>query len=192
MGNIAAFLLALAIVALVIEMLRRKKLREKYAVLWLIVGVATLVLAAFPRLLNIVAEYVGVQIPSNLLFAMSILMLLGVCLHLSWEISVVEDETRTLAEEVAILRTQLESSQHGPAFPGSTATCLPWIRPAPIPSRPADPSRLPFGSPRGSPSRDGRTGRPCRHAHHRPSRRKLGILRCPSIFSFPTGATLLT
>lgn len=109
MGNIAAFLLALAIVALVVEMLRRKKLREKYAALWLIVGVATLVLAAFPRLLNIVAEYVGVQVPSNLLFAMSILMLLGVCLHLSWEISVVEDETRTLAEEVAILRAQVEA-----------------------------------------------------------------------------------
>lgn len=109
MGNIAAFLLALVIVALVVEMLRRKKLREKYAALWLIVGVATLVLAAFPRLLNIVAEYVGVQVPSNLLFAMSILMLLGVCLHLSWEISVVEDETRTLAEEVAILRTQVEA-----------------------------------------------------------------------------------
>ncbi len=129
MGNIAAFLLALAIVALVIEMLRRKKLREKYAVLWLIVGVATLVLAAFPRLLNIVAEYVGVQIPSNLLFAMSILMLLGVCLHLSWEISVVEDETRTLAEEVAILRTQLESLEQrrqlsglDPARPASLST----------------------------------------------------------------------
>lgn len=109
MGNIAAFLLALAIVALVVEMLRRKKLREKYAVLWLVVGVATLVLAAFPRLLNIVAEFVGVQLPSNLLFTMSILMLLGVCLHLSWEISVVEDETRTLAEEVAILRSQVET-----------------------------------------------------------------------------------
>ena len=109
MGNIPAFLLALVIVGLVVEMLRRKKLREKYAALWLIVGVATLVLAAFPRMLNIVAEFVGVQLPSNLLFAMSILMLLGVCLHLSWEISVVEDETRTLAEEVAILRVQLEA-----------------------------------------------------------------------------------
>jgi hypothetical protein len=109
LGNIAAFLLALAIVALVVEMLRRKKLREKYAVLWLVVGVATLVLAAFPHWLNIVAEFVGVQLPSNLLFIMSILMLLGVCLHLSWEISVVEDETRTLAEEVAILRSQLEA-----------------------------------------------------------------------------------
>lgn len=143
MGNIAAFLLALAIVALVIEMLRRKKLREKYAVLWLIVGVATLVLAAFPRLLNIVAEYVGVQIPSNLLFAMSILMLLGVCLHLSWEISVVEDETRTLAEEVAILRTQLEALEErrhlaaaDPALTDHRADPRSGSRPAPL----ADPA----------------------------------------------------
>ncbi|MCA4132253.1 DUF2304 domain-containing protein [Arthrobacter sp. M4] len=115
MGNLAAFLVALVIVALVFEMLRRKKLREKYAALWLLVGGATLVLAAFPRLLNIVAEMVGVQLPSNLLFAMSILMLLGVCLHLSWEISVVEDETRALAEEVAILRAQMEAIAAGVA-----------------------------------------------------------------------------
>jgi len=128
MGNLAAFLLALVIVALVFEMLRRKKLREKYAALWLIVGGATLVLAAFPYLLNIVAEVVGIQVPSNLLFAMSILMLLGVCLHLSWEISVVEDETRALAEEVAILRAQLESLAEtmprnpSPGEPGTPST----------------------------------------------------------------------
>jgi hypothetical protein len=108
MPNIAAFLLALAIVGLVAEMLRRKKLREKYAIWWLVVGVATLVLAAFPQLLVYIAQVVGVQLPSNLLFILSILMLLGVCLHLSWEISVVEEETRALAEEVAILRIQVE------------------------------------------------------------------------------------
>jgi hypothetical protein len=108
MLNVAAFILALAIVGVVFEMLRRKKLREKYAALWLIVGVGTLVLAAFPRLLTIVTELAGVQLPSNLLFIISILLLLGVCLHLSWEISVVEDETRTLAEEVAILRALIE------------------------------------------------------------------------------------
>lgn len=108
MPNLAAFLLALAIVGLVTEMLRRKKLREKYAIWWLVVGVATLILAAFPQLLVMVAQLVGVQLPSNLLFILSILMLLGVCLHLSWEISVVEEETRALAEEVAILRVQVE------------------------------------------------------------------------------------
>ncbi|MFF1881028.1 DUF2304 domain-containing protein [Pseudarthrobacter sp. NPDC058196] len=108
MPNIAAFFLALAIVGLVAEMLRRKKLREKYAIWWLVVGIATLILAAFPQLLGYVAQAVGVQLPSNLLFILSILMLLGVCLHLSWEISVVEEETRALAEEVAILRIQIE------------------------------------------------------------------------------------
>jgi hypothetical protein len=108
MPNIAAFLLALAIVGLVTEMLRRKKLREKYAIWWLVVGIATLILAAFPQLLVYITQVVGVQLPSNLLFILSILMLLGVCLHLSWEISVVEEETRSLAEEVAILRIQVE------------------------------------------------------------------------------------
>lgn len=109
MTNLAALLLALAIVAFVLEMLRRKKFREKYATLWLIIGALTVVLAAFPQLLNIASELVGVQLPSNLLFIMSILLLLGVSLHLSWELSVLEDETRTLAEEVAILRTQIEA-----------------------------------------------------------------------------------
>ncbi|WP_154605773.1 DUF2304 domain-containing protein [Arthrobacter sp. AQ5-05] len=108
MTNLAAFLLALAIVVFVLEMLRRKKLREKYATLWLVVGALTVVLAAFPRLLNIASDLIGVQLPSNLLFILSILLLLGVCLHLSWELSVLEDETRTLAEEVAILRVQIE------------------------------------------------------------------------------------
>ena len=108
MGNWPAFFLALAIVGVVFEMLQAEKASRKYAALWLFVGIGTLVLAAFPRLLTIVAERVGVQLPSNLLFIISILLLLGVSLHLSWEISVVEDKTRTLAEEVAILRAMVE------------------------------------------------------------------------------------
>ncbi|MFC8304084.1 DUF2304 domain-containing protein [Specibacter sp. NPDC057265] len=115
MTNLAALLLAIAIVALVLEMLRRKKFREKYATLWLFVGMLTVILAAFPQLLNIASELVGVQLPSNLLFILSIFLLLGVCLHLSLELSGLEDETRTLAEEVAILRTQIESLSTGMA-----------------------------------------------------------------------------
>lgn len=120
MTNLAAFLVALIIVALVVELVRRKRLREKYAVLWLVIGIATLVLAAFPGLLYIVAAFVGIQLPSNLLFVLSILLLLGVCLHLSWEISVLEDETRTLAEEVAILRVQVEGLSAAMTSPAST------------------------------------------------------------------------
>ncbi|MFQ4147199.1 DUF2304 domain-containing protein [Arthrobacter sp. LAPM80] len=109
MSILVAFILSLGLVLIVLDLLRRKKIREKYATLWLVVGLAMLVLAAFPRLLEFVAQALNVQVPSNLLFAMSIVLALGVCLHLSWEISVVEDETRVLAEEAAILRAQIES-----------------------------------------------------------------------------------
>ncbi|MHA7285123.1 DUF2304 domain-containing protein [Arthrobacter sp. MDT3-44] len=129
METIAAFVLAIIIVAVVLDLLRRKKIREKYAALWLIVGAATVVLGAFPQLLAIAAETVGVEIPSNLLFALGILFVLGVLLHLSVEISSVEDETRALAEEVAILRAQLEALAPQRALPSDKGAT--GILPAP-------------------------------------------------------------
>ncbi|WP_415854070.1 DUF2304 domain-containing protein [Sinomonas sp. G460-2] len=107
-NNFAAFIFALIILGVVLELLRRKVFREKYAALWLIIGACALILAGFPGLLSWVSGILGVQVASNLLFALCIILLLGVCLHLSWELSVVEDENRTLAEEVAILRNSVE------------------------------------------------------------------------------------
>ncbi|MCB5281636.1 MULTISPECIES: DUF2304 domain-containing protein [unclassified Arthrobacter] len=109
MGNtLAAFIFALVMVGIVLELVRRKVFREKYAALWLIIGASALVLAGWPGLLPSVSMLLGIQVASNLLFALCIILLLGVCLHLSWELSVVEDENRTLAEEVAILRSAVE------------------------------------------------------------------------------------
>ncbi|MCQ1949503.1 MULTISPECIES: DUF2304 domain-containing protein [Arthrobacter] len=125
MAVFAAFVFSLVMFVLVLEMLRRKKLREKYAVLWLLVGGGSLILAGWPQLLALVAGWLGVQVPSNLLFAMSIVLLIGVALHLSWELSVVEDETRILAEEVAILNTalkQLQGEVRSPKDPGQSGT----------------------------------------------------------------------
>lgn len=105
MINIAAFIFAFVVVALVLELVRRKHFKEKYAALWVVVGIASLILAGWPNLLNIVSDAVGIQVGSNLLFGLSFLLLIGVCLHLSWEQSVSEEEIRVLAEEVAILRS---------------------------------------------------------------------------------------
>ena len=110
-NTVLPFILALVVVAAVVWLLRQRKLREKYAVLWILVGVVTLVLAGFPQLLSWAAELTGFGLPSNLLFMLAIFLLMGVCLHLSLEISVVEDETRALAEEAAILRSQLDLLQ---------------------------------------------------------------------------------
>ena len=99
---------ALVILALIVTMLMRRHLREKYAVMWLLIGAAMLVLALFPDLLGALAGLLGVIVPSNLLFALAVALLIGVTLHLSWELSRAEEEIRRVAEEVAILRADVE------------------------------------------------------------------------------------
>ena len=96
-------IIALIILAAVISLLRSRKLREKYAGLWIVVGVAIVVLSLAPGLLGALAGALGIVVPSNLLFALALILLLGVTLHLSLEISRLEDETRVLAENVAVL-----------------------------------------------------------------------------------------
>jgi len=90
------------------ELLRRGQLREKYAVLWLLVGVAVAVFGLFPGLLNDIAQPLHIADPPNLLLFAGNVVLLLVTVHLSWESTRMEDRTRALAEEVALLRERLE------------------------------------------------------------------------------------
>ncbi|PRB15143.1 DUF2304 domain-containing protein [Microbacterium sp. MYb62] len=103
--GIALSLLALGLVG---WMLLTRRIQEKYAVLWIIIALCVLVLGLFPQLLLWATALIGVQLPVNLLFALAILLLLGVALHLSWEISRAEDEIRRLAEEAAISRAVVD------------------------------------------------------------------------------------
>ena len=106
--TIGSLVLALALLLLVFELLRRRRLREKYATIWVAVAAATMVLAVFPTLLYRGAALLGVQAPSNLLFLVSLIVLLAISLQLSGEVGQLEEQTRTLAEEVGALRLDLE------------------------------------------------------------------------------------
>jgi hypothetical protein len=105
---------ALLVMALVVELLRRRYLRGKYAVLWLGLSVAITVLAVFPDVLGWLAIKLGVQVPSNLLFFGAIIMLLLVVMQLSYESSRLEEETRTLAEEIGLLRLEVDKLRDQP------------------------------------------------------------------------------
>ena len=109
MMTIASVGLGLALVGSVLILLLQRQLREKYAVLWIVIGLAVIVVGAVPGLLVWLTNVVGVQLPSNLLFAMSIVLLLGVALHLSWALTKAEEQIRRLAEETAINRAEIES-----------------------------------------------------------------------------------
>lgn len=95
-------------VSIMFELLRRRQLKEKYAVLWLFVGIAMMVFAAWPPLLDHLANAVGIKSGPNLLLFVATLVLVVVCVHLSWEVSRLEDKSRALAEEVGLLRLEVE------------------------------------------------------------------------------------
>lgn len=88
----------------VFEMLRRRKLREKYAVFWVLLALLIAVVAVFPATLTRAARLAHVQVPANLLFFVASLVLLAVNVQLSSEICRLEDRTRALAEEIGMLR----------------------------------------------------------------------------------------
>ncbi|MEV5568480.1 DUF2304 domain-containing protein [Spirillospora sp. NPDC052269] len=96
--------------AVIFEMLRRRRLREKYAVIWVAVAVGIAVIAVFPATLTWAARITGVQVPANLLFFVGCLVLLTVNVQLSSEVSRLEERVRTLAEELALTRMDGEEA----------------------------------------------------------------------------------
>ena len=115
MGNsIMPMVAAIVTIAAIVHLLRRRRLREKYALLWLVVSVGVVVVAFFPVLLAVAAQALGVHTPSNLLFFVACLVLLVVSVQLSTEVSRLEDETRCLAEEIAMLKLAVEEVARTP------------------------------------------------------------------------------
>ncbi|MER7892648.1 DUF2304 domain-containing protein [Micromonospora sp. NPDC094482] len=104
-------LTGLILLATIVELLRRRQLREKYGMLWLGVLLIVIPLSLFPRLLDNVAELLGVAAGVSLVLFLGIVFLLLVCVHLSWEVSALEEETRTLAEDFALLRAEIDAER---------------------------------------------------------------------------------
>jgi hypothetical protein len=106
---------SVVILVLLFEMMRRHRLREKYAMIWALVAMAILVLAVFPGVLTAATELLGLQVPANLLFFGASIVILLLTLQHSSELGRLEERTRTLAEEVALLRLELERRPAMPA-----------------------------------------------------------------------------
>ena len=109
--NILAAFAALITFIFVIDLLRRGVLREKYAVLWLFFSGAALLLAIFPAILVWLTGVLGVAEPVNLLFFVTIVLLVLVSVQLSYELSRHEARIRRLAEEVALLQEEINSQR---------------------------------------------------------------------------------
>lgn len=101
--------LALALFAIIVVQLLRKRLRERHAVWWAIGALVALVLSLFPGLLVSISSDLGFEAPLNFVLILAITLLLFVNLQHSAELTELEDKVRTLAEKVAELELEQES-----------------------------------------------------------------------------------
>jgi hypothetical protein len=107
--SIAASIASVLLVLIVLELIRRRRLRERYALLWLATGVVLLVLSAWRGALNTIAGWLGVSsYPPAILFAAATLFVIVVLLHYSTVLSKLADESTILAQRVALLERELQ------------------------------------------------------------------------------------
>jgi hypothetical protein len=105
--QVVAIVASTSLVAIVFELLRRRRLVERYALLWLFSSLVLLILSIWTDLLEIIAKAVGVIYPPNALFMIAFMFVLTLMLHFSLAISRLSGETKVLAQEVARLQKGL-------------------------------------------------------------------------------------
>jgi len=105
--RVLAISIAVVLLLLVIELVRRRKLREEYAVLWLLLGATMLGLAAYFPMLQLLGDALHASTTATILFFGTVFLLL-IALHYSVKISRLTQQVKDLAQEVALLRSELE------------------------------------------------------------------------------------
>jgi hypothetical protein len=117
--QIVAVIVTVLLFGFVLELVRRRRLVERYALLWMVVAAALLVLAIWTDLLGSAADLVGIEVPANALFLAAFGVVFLLLLHFSVATSRLSEETKILAQEVARLDQEVRALR-GPR-PGEPA-----------------------------------------------------------------------
>src|SRR3954447_4830065 len=109
--RIVAVILTGVMLGTVIELFRRRRLVERYALLWMTVSIVLLVLAIWNQLLNLASDAIGIAVPANALFLAAFAVAFLMLLHFSVITSRLSEETKILAQEVARLDAEARAAR---------------------------------------------------------------------------------
>jgi hypothetical protein len=111
--RIEVIVVAVVVCGLIFELIRRKRLMERYAILWLVAGVTVLVLSLAQGAIQELARDAGVYYAPSALFAIAFLFVLAILVQFSITISRLSDQNTALAQRLALLQQRLEAEQPG-------------------------------------------------------------------------------
>ena len=129
-AQVASIVFAAIVFGLVFEMVRRRHLRERYAILWLGAALVLLVLAAWTQALRTISDAAGIATPSNAFFVIAFAFLLLLLLHFSSVVSRMSDETRILAQRLALLEQRVRDREQTAEDPEPRSEELAGVGPA--------------------------------------------------------------
>src|SRR5919204_5860167 len=109
--RIAAVIVTALMLGIVLELVRRRRLVERYALVWMLVTLALLVLAIWNQLLGEAARLLGIAVPSNALFIAAFAVAFVLLLHFSVITTRLSEETKILAQEVARLDAEARAAR---------------------------------------------------------------------------------
>lgn len=106
-----AIALTLGLLLFVFEMVRRKRLSEQYAILWLLAALVLLALATWKGLLTAIASLAGIYYPPSVLFVAAIGLMIVLLLHFSLALTRLSDQNKVLAQRLGLLAQRLEAHE---------------------------------------------------------------------------------
>ena len=105
---------SLVVFAFVIELVRRRQLKEEYSLLWILTALALILLSVWDNLLNDVSSLIGAAAPQSTLFFFGLMFVVLMLLHFSVRISALERRVTALVQELGILSLGSDSTQASP------------------------------------------------------------------------------
>lgn len=108
---LVSIIFCLFFLVVVIDLIRRRRLEERYSILWIVIGLIMLVLSIFPSFLETISQLLHVVYPPSLLFFLGYVFALVVILHLTMVVSKLHRQMTRLIQEVALLKNEREEEK---------------------------------------------------------------------------------
>ena len=105
--KIFAISISIILFIVIIDLVRRRRLREEFSWLWMLTGAVIIVLSAWYDLLLFITSVIGAVLPTSTLFFLGLLFLMVISLYYSTKISSLHDHVKDLAQHVAILQSEV-------------------------------------------------------------------------------------
>jgi hypothetical protein len=106
--KIFAISISILLFIVIIDLVRKRRLREEFSWLWLLTGAVTILLATWYDLLKFVTGVIGAVLPTTTLFLLSVIFLMVINLYYATKISRLHDHVKDLAQNIGILQTEVK------------------------------------------------------------------------------------